>query len=90
MAAAAQWLVLAYGLVAGELIGWFIVGELMPSLDAGSVLDGVATVPAIAGMLLVQPFIAMYRLMLYVDVRTREEGWDLQVELRALRLAGEP
>lgn len=35
------------------------------------------------GLVGVQPAVAVYRLMLYLDVRTELEGWDLQVALKA-------
>lgn len=37
-----------------------------------------------AGLALVQPFLATFRFLLYIDCRTRREGWDLQVQFRAL------
>lgn len=87
--AGAQWGLVLYGLLAGEVLGWFFVSELFPTGGGPALLDGVASISAVAGVIAVQPLIAVYRLMLYVDVRTREEGWDLQVELRALRLVEE-
>ena len=50
----------------------------------GSVWDGQVTPHLLLGLFLFQPAYAVYRLFLYVDVRTRVEGWDLQVSLRAL------
>lgn len=53
----------------------------------GAVTGGAVTPFLLAGLLLSQPVHAVYRLLLYVDVRTRTEGWDLQVALRAAGLA---
>lgn len=52
----------------------------------GAISDGTVTPWFLLGMLLAQPLIAIYRLLLYVDARTRTEGWDLQVGLRAAAL----
>lgn len=52
----------------------------------GRVQDGEVTPFLVAGLMLSQPLHAVYRLLLYVDVRTRAEGWDLQVGLRAAGL----
>jgi len=55
----------------------------------GSVLTGQVTPFVVFGILAAQPLHALYRLLLYVDVRTRDEGWDLKVALRAVSLARE-
>lgn len=52
----------------------------------GRLQDGDVTPFVLAGLMLSQPLHAVYRLLLYVDVRTRGEGWDLQVGLRAAGL----
>ncbi|MFT6816554.1 MAG: hypothetical protein ACJATT_000353 [Myxococcota bacterium] len=52
----------------------------------GSPWDLQATPWILFGLLVAQPIIGAYRLLLYVDTRTRSEGWDLQVALRALGL----
>jgi hypothetical protein len=44
----------------------------------GAVLDGQVTPFVVAGILVAQPLHAVYRLLLYLDVRTLAEGWDLQ------------
>ena len=52
----------------------------------GTAFEGKVTPFLLLGILLAQPMHAIYRLLLYVDVRTRIEGWDLQVGLRAAGL----
>jgi len=92
LAVAAAWLGLtAWGAVVADGAGQLLVGWLLElgSWDVGSLLDGVVTPYAVAGALAVQPFVGLYRLLMFVDVRTRVDGWDLQVGLRAVRLAAE-
>lgn len=64
-------LVLGTGLQLGEPFGALWNGEVTPFL--------------LAGMLVAQPLHALYRLLLYIDARTRVEGWDLQVALWSVR-----
>lgn len=78
------WILTIWGGLVGEF-AWqgiidtvFQLGTPFGALTAGQVTPGL-----IAGLLLAQPLHAIYRLLLYVDVRTRNEGWDLQVALRA-------
>jgi hypothetical protein len=80
-----------WGLVVGELTGQLIVGWVLQlGQPFGALADGHATPYAILGILLGQPVIAVYRLLLYVDARTRQEGWDLQVAMRALGVSRVP
>lgn len=50
----------------------------------GAVTTFQVTPYVLAGVLVAQPIFAVYRLLLYVDARTRLEGWDLQVGLWAV------
>jgi hypothetical protein len=52
----------------------------------GTLYSGDVTPGLLFGIVAAQPAVAIYRLLLYVDVRTRVEGWDLQVRLRAAGL----
>lgn len=67
----------------GELITVYVLQLGQPF---GSLATGVVTPWLLLGLFAAQPAIALVRLLLYVDTRTRLEGWDLQVAFRALAL----
>lgn len=76
-----------WGLLAGELLGQVVVDFVLQlGQPFGALATGHLTPFALAGVLLIQPLLAVFRLLLYVDARTRQEGWDLQVAIRALGL----
>ncbi|MCA9495244.1 MAG: hypothetical protein KC621_35190 [Myxococcales bacterium] len=83
------WMALTlWGVVVGEALGHGIVGTVLQLGEPfGNATDLVLTPWVVAGALGVQPLYGAYRLLLYVDARTRNEGWDLQVALRAAALA---
>jgi len=87
MGAASRWgFIVWFGLV-GEATGQAMVGFILQLGEPfGALMYGDVTPYLLLGLLVSQPVHAVYRLLLYVDVRTRLEGWDLQVGLRAAGL----
>jgi len=85
--AASRWVFMVWCGLVGEATGQAVVGTILQLGEPfGSLMNGQVTPYLILGLLLSQPIHAVYRLLLYVDVRTRIEGWDLQVGLRAAGL----
>lgn len=65
----------------------FVHGVLQVPPLFGSLWSGQSTPYFLAGVLLGHLFTSVWRLLLYVDARTRDEGWDLQVGLGAVAAA---
>jgi hypothetical protein len=42
---------------------------------------------ALLGLFWVVPYLATAKFLLYIDLRTRKEGWDLQLKLAAFSQA---
>ena len=73
-----------------EALGQFVIGQLFQmGSPLGAIMEGEVTPFLLLGLLSSHCFFALFRLILYMDVRTRMEGWDLQVAFRSLALAGE-
>lgn len=82
-----RWVLLAWFAIVAEASVQALAQVFQVSLPLPRAIDGVATPWLMAGILASHPVWAIWRLLLYVDVRTRVEGWDLQVGLRAAGLA---
>jgi hypothetical protein len=75
----------AAGLIAAELLGDAVVAQV---LQLGHPLgqlwrDGISMF-ALAGFFLSVPVLAAARFLAYIDLRTRKEGWDIQLRFAAL------
>jgi len=82
--AASRWGFMAWFALVSEATGQLLVGFVLQLGEPfGGLQYGDVTPYLLLGLLVSQPIHAIYRILLYVDVRTRLEGWDLQVGLRA-------
>jgi len=82
-----RWVLIVWMALLAEAAGQFVFGSLLLlPVPFGSLLEGQITPFLLFGFILAQPVLSWYRLLMYVDIRTRMEGWDLQVGLRALAL----
>jgi hypothetical protein len=50
----------------------------------GALLDEGGSAPALLGLFLAVPYWATARFLFYVDLRTRRDGWDVQVRFMSL------
>jgi len=85
----AAWVFLtSWGAVVGELGGQALMQFVLQlGMPFGGVLETQQVTPYLCiGTLGVQPIVGVARLLLYVSARTQNEGWDLQVRLRAAGL----
>ncbi len=75
----------AWTVLTSEMVGqWLVDTGLQLGRPFGSVAAGQVTPFLLAGILWGQPVISWLRLLLYVDVRTSQDGWDLQLAAQAL------
>ena len=78
--------------VAVEIIARSLAAEGLPIGALDEVWGGLSPAAAIAGLFLSIPLVATLRFLAYIDIRTRREGWDIQVrflELGRVLSAGE-
>jgi len=71
--------------VAADIIGNAIVHLLLQmGQPLGSLFDNGGSGFAVVGALLSAPFVASASFLGYIDMRTRKEGWDIQLRFMAL------
>lgn len=68
----------------GDHIGRTIVIELLDATAPLPIWEDASSAFALGGFFLAAPFIALIRFFLYLNVRTRVEGWDVQTRFGAL------
>jgi len=71
--------VLTQILCQGVVDGVLQLGDLFPPL-----LDELGSPYALLGLMLAVPFVATARFLMYIDLRTRRDGWDIQVSFMAI------
>lgn len=81
----------AAGVMAGELVGNAVV-SLVLQLGApfGSLFVNGGTPYALGGFFVTVPLVAAARFLFYIDLRTRKEGWDIQLRFMEIARAGAP
>jgi hypothetical protein len=80
------------GVVLFDTAGRFILGELLQFATPAPVWSSGGSVLATLGLFAQVPYLATARFFLYLNVRTRSEGWDIQTRFHAIaarRLEGE-
>ncbi len=88
---------IAFGVIAGLLLLFgaaametlrYAVREMfgLSQSPLSAMKDHMSWAPFL-GIALAQPFLVAARFLLYIDCRTRREGWDLQVQFNALAIS---
>jgi hypothetical protein len=72
------------GALVGDVAGRALVQELLLFRPPGSLFSEGGSVLAFTGFLGVVPFVATARFFVYLNLRTRAEGWDIQIRFAAL------
>jgi hypothetical protein len=71
--------------LAGDLVGQSVVDMVLQmGKPVGDLWNDGGSAYAVAGALLSAPFVASAGFLGYIDMRTRKEGWDIQLRFMAL------
>jgi len=74
------WLAPIAAVVIGESVGQFLVRFVFQMGEPlGSLLSNGGSAFALLGFLAATPYVAAIRFLGYIDIRTRTEGWDIQL-----------
>jgi hypothetical protein len=68
----------------GDFVGRSALEDLLEITAPPSITDGQGSVLGIAAYWAFVPYLATCRFLLYVNVRTRAEGWDVQTRFAAI------
>ncbi len=77
-------LVLVVGVLLADIAGRAVIGELLQFRPPRPLTSAGGGVLAIAGLFALLPYLATARFFLYLNVRTRAEGWDIQTRFAAI------
>ena len=79
------------GVLAGEVLGTSVVRFVLQLGEPfGSLFTSGGSPYALAGFFLTVPIISAARFLAYIDLRTRKEGWDIQLRFMAIAAGGSP
>jgi hypothetical protein len=70
----------------GDDVGRAVLSDLLQFREPESLLSAGGSTLALAGFWLFLPYAATARFFVYLDLRTRSEGWDIQTRFAALAL----
>jgi hypothetical protein len=68
----------------GDAVGRSILEDLLEITPPPSIIDAKGSGMGLAAFWAFLPFVATCRFLLYVNVRTRTEGWDVQTRFAAI------
>ncbi len=68
----------------GDYVGRATIGQLFDATPPPPIWDDPSSVVALFGFFAAAPLLALLRFFLYLNVRTRVEGWDVQTRFVAI------
>lgn len=83
--------VVALGILSGEtLLGGLVEWVLQLGKPFGDLWDDGGSAYALVGFFAALPLVATARFLAYIDGRTRQDGWDIQLRFMAIAAANTP